>query len=470
LVDLTTGFIVASLVRFDLLLMAVLITRGLTATLLLFNRKRPRQMIVAGGLGGLMAAVAYVALLVVLEGRVALMSDLARGFGSNVIGCVGGGVAAGVLGLLLRDVAVYAFGHVSRDKLLDLTDIESPLLKKMANEAPGSWEHSRAMANLAEAAAAAIGADSLLTRVGAYYHDVGKTVQPKYFIENLPPGAPSPHTALEPEVSADAIMAHVVLGTRMLREAGVPEPVVEFAYTHHGTQVLEYFWEQYEQIHAEDEESLGKGAFRYPGMKPLSKETAILMLVDAAEAASRTLESPDREHFEDMIRQVLFAKLASGQLDESGLTVGDLQVMVDRLVGTLVNMYHGRIKYPWQTEQEDAEPPEELGETTDEELSATQERDDAQPDGAGEGDDATEGAAASSAGQQLADEDTSTESSDEESMVASSEPGDLESTSSPSTAGDGSSSIDDDSAEGAESEPLAASEDGRPKRGRRSVA
>jgi hypothetical protein len=307
---------------------------------------------------------------------------LARGLGSNLIACVGGGTVAGALGFALRELAVVAFGHVSRDKLLDLTDIESKLLQKMANEAPGSWEHSRAMANLAEAAAASIGADSLLTRVGAYYHDVGKSVQPKYFIENLAPGEPSPHDELEPEVSADAIMAHVVLGTRMLREEGVPEPVVEFAYTHHGSQIVEYFWKQYQEQHQDDEDQegqVGVGAFRYPGMKPLSKETAVLMLVDAVEAASRTIDVPDRSRFESMISRVVFSKVTAGQLDDSGLTVADLRVLSDRLAGTLVNMYHGRIKYPWQREPE---PPEaEPDETSAADADESETEGDTEPEG-----------------------------------------------------------------------------------------
>src|SRR5690606_29901798 len=127
--------------------------------------------------------------------------------------------------------------QVPRDRLLDLSDLEQPLLMRLSQEAPGTYEHSRAMANLAEPAASAIGADALLTRVGAYYHDLGKTAQSKYFVENLSPDERSPHDDLDPDVSADAIMAHVVLGTKILREGGVPEPVVEFAYTHHGTQV-----------------------------------------------------------------------------------------------------------------------------------------------------------------------------------------------------------------------------------------
>jgi hypothetical protein len=309
-------------------------------------------MLLAGGLAGLAGMVAFVCLTVVFEGRFNLVADIERGLGSNLLACVGGGIIAGLLGRGLREPAERVMGHVSRDKLLDLTDLEQPLLKKMAAEAPGSWEHARAMANLAEAAAAAIGADALLTRVGAYYHDLGKTVQPKYFIENLAHGEKSPHEALDPDVSADAIMAHVVMGTKILREGRIPEPVVEFAYTHHGTQVVEFFW--HKCVEQGNPKGLTEEHFRYPGMKPQTKETAILMLVDSIEAASRTIWPPEQKKFEEMIQRVVFMKLSSGQLDESGLTLEDLRILIRRMAATLVNMYHGRIKYPWQRDADRA--------------------------------------------------------------------------------------------------------------------
>jgi putative nucleotidyltransferase with HDIG domain len=240
-------------------------------------------------------------------------------------------------------------GHVTRERLLDLTDLEQPLLKKMQREAPGSWEHSRAMANLAEGAASVIGADALLTRVGAYYHDLGKTTQAKYFVENLGAGERSPHEELDPEVSADAIMAHVVVGTKILRDGGIPEPVVEFCYTHHGTQVVEYFWNKCNE--QGNPKGLTEAHFSYPGMRPQTKETAILMLVDSIEAASRTIDPPERAKFETMIQRVLFTKLKSGQLDESGLTVEDLRTLATRMSETLVNMHHHRVKYQWQAHQ-----------------------------------------------------------------------------------------------------------------------
>ncbi|WP_437778063.1 HDIG domain-containing metalloprotein [Sorangium sp. So ce1097] len=352
LVEVGVAFIAASLLRFDVVLLSVLLVRGIAATMFFFKRKGSRQLLIAGSLAGLAGAIGFIALTVLFEGSFDLGADLKRWLGSNVLACIGGGLLVGLLGRSLREPAERAMGHVPRDKLLDLTDLEQPLLKKMAAEAPGSWEHARAMANLAEASAAAIGADALLTRVGAYYHDLGKTVQPKYFIENLAQGERSPHEDLEPEVSADAIMAHVVMGTKILREGNIPEPVVEFAYTHHGTQVVEYFW--HKCVEQGNPKGLTQEHFRYPGMKPQTKETAILMLVDSIEAASRTIWPPEHKKFEEMIQRVMFSKLASGQLDQSGLTIEDLRIMTSRMASTLVNMYHGRIKYPWQRESDRA--------------------------------------------------------------------------------------------------------------------
>ncbi|HQK16746.1 MAG TPA: HDIG domain-containing protein [Polyangiaceae bacterium] len=246
LINIVTAFLAASLLRFDMMFLAIALVRGMTVILLLMNRRKPVSLLVTSLMGGIASALLYIALSTVLEGNFDLIRDLGRLEGSYILSCIGGGALAGLLATVLRDPVERLLGHVPRDKLLDLTDIEHPLLRKLASEAPGTWEHSRAMANLAEGAASAIGADALLTRVGAYYHDLGKTVQPTFFVENQGEG-PSPHDDLPPEVSADAIMAHVVLGTKILREGGIPEPVVEFVYTHHGTQLVEYFWHKYLQ-------------------------------------------------------------------------------------------------------------------------------------------------------------------------------------------------------------------------------
>jgi putative nucleotidyltransferase with HDIG domain len=355
--DRRTGFVVtvvlsfalASLIEFDMVFLAVMTASGMGSTLLLFDRKRARQLVAAGALGGLSAAGLFLAVMVTFGGSYDVGGDLLAFPDSSLVACLGGGLVGGLLAALLRSPAERLLGHVSRDRLLDLVDLEQPLLQKLAREAPGTYEHSRAMANLAEQASSAIGADALLTRVGAYYHDLGKTAQPKYFVENLGPDEASPHDELDPDVSADAIIAHVVLGTRILRAGGIPEAVVEFSYTHHGTQVVEYFWNKC--LQQGNPKNLDPSYFRYPGMKPQTKETAILMLVDSIEAASRTIDPPTREQFENMVQRVIFTKLAQGQLDDCGIGMSDLRVVTTRMVDTLVNMHHHRIKYQWQAKR-----------------------------------------------------------------------------------------------------------------------
>jgi len=347
------AFFSASLVGFRLVSVAVYLAAGLAGTVSFRHRSQARGMLVPGVAAGLAAALVYLAAQIVFEGTYDFQQDLADPLHSQLIASAVGGLAAGVIAFLFQGMAVLALGAVSRGRLMDLTDLNQPLLQKMKQDAPGSWEHSRAMANLAEGAAVAIGADALLTRVGAYYHDLGKSIQPKYFVENLVGGESSPHDGLAPHVSADAIMAHVVEGTRILREGGIPEPVVEFAYTHHGTSVIEYFWHRCQEEGNPLE--LTKAAFRYPGMRPRTKETGILMLVDAVEAAARTVDPPSKEKFEALVQRVVFGKLHQGQLDETHLNMEDLNLVSTNLVSTLCSAYHSRIKYPWQKEADAAE-------------------------------------------------------------------------------------------------------------------
>jgi putative nucleotidyltransferase with HDIG domain len=356
LLNIVLAFLLASFVRFDLTLIAVFLARGFVTALAFRDRKHPRGMIGAGLVGGFAGALMLVACRLLFAGNFGFAEDLNRGLESGLVACLLGGFVSGLGAWLLAEPAQLAFGAVSRAQLVDLSDLDHPVLRKMAAEAPGSWQHARAMANLAEDAAAAIGADAMLTRTGAYYHDLGKTIQPKYFVENLEAGERSPHEDLEPDVSADAIMAHVVGGTKILREAGIPEPVIEFAYTHHGTSVIEFFW--HKCLQQGNPKALTADAFRYPGMKPHTRETAILMLIDSIEAASRTIDPPDREKFEEMIQRVIFTKLRQGQLDDAGLTVKDIRVLISSLAETLVKVYHHRVKYPWQQRASVAPTPE----------------------------------------------------------------------------------------------------------------
>ncbi|MBI2893118.1 MAG: HDIG domain-containing protein [Deltaproteobacteria bacterium] len=339
----------SSLLGFDILLVGVLLTQGTVAALLFRDRRHPRGMIGSGLQAGVVAAAVWVAAMLFFGGRFDVAGDLRRLQDSGILSTIVGGGIAGLVAMVLAPLAGRVLGGVSRGRLLELAELDQPLLQRMATEAPGSFAHARAMANLAEAAAQAIEADALLVRVGAYYHDLGKTVQPKYYIENLEAGETSPHDDLEPDVSADAIMAHVVEGTKILRRGGIPEPVVEFSYTHHGTSAIEYFWSKC--LEQGNPKNLTVESFRYPGMKPQTKETAILMIVDAIEATSRTIQPPTREGFEQAIFRTTYSKIRQAQLDESGLTIADIHRICDTLVETLVSAAHGRIAYPWQKEQ-----------------------------------------------------------------------------------------------------------------------
>jgi putative nucleotidyltransferase with HDIG domain len=351
---LAIGLVCASFVHFSMPLVVVYAASTLGVAIFFHDRKHSTHMLAAGMAAGVLAALVLFAIALAVGTGIDVIGDVAKLDDSILLSTIAGGTISGVLAVLLQRLATAALGVVTRGRLQELTDVDQPLLRKMAREAPGSWQHALAMANLAEGAAAAIGADALLTRVGAYYHDLGKTIQPKYFVENLLPGEPTPHGSLDPDVSADAIMAHVVEGARILREGGVPEPVVEFAYTHHGTSVIEYFW--HKCLEGGNPKALSDAAFRYPGMRPRSRETAILMLIDAIEAAARTVDEPTRERFEAIVQRVTNIKLRQGQLDESGLTMEDLRIIQSTLTDTLCNAYHNRIKYPWQEEQKDGEP------------------------------------------------------------------------------------------------------------------
>jgi putative nucleotidyltransferase with HDIG domain len=368
MVGMSASFLCASLSDFRLEYLLTYLATSFTIVLSLRVRRRTSDLLLAGVATGIAGATLAIANTLLFRGGLSLRGDQPTWHSSDLISAGLGGVVAGVIGAFLQAPIGRLLGAVPRARLLDLSDLTQPLLQKMAREAPGSWEHARAMANLAEAASSSIGADALLTRVGAYYHDLGKTCQSKYFIENLEPGEISPHEGLDPDVSADAIMAHVVEGVRILRDGRIPEPVVEFSYTHHGTSVIEYFW--HKCLGQGNPKNLNENSFRYPGMRPRTKETAILMLVDAIEAASRTIDPPERDKFEEMVNRIMFVKLRQGQLDESGLTVEDLRVVSRKLVDTLVKMHHHRIRYPWQEASEKGQAPLPVpeGDASDEEV------------------------------------------------------------------------------------------------------
>lgn len=237
-----------------------------------------------------------------------------------------------------------AFTRVTTNQtLMELADPKHPLLRRLAQEAPGTYAHTISVANLAEAVCTAIGANALLARVGVYYHDVGKVVKPQYFIENQPRGR-NPHDKLKPSMSAAIVRSHVAEGLKLADEHRLPEAVKAFIAQHHGTQPIAYFLEQARR--ADPEARLNLADFSYAGPRPRSRETAVAMLADSVESASRVLQDPSPERIRELVEKIVNGKVASGQLDESPLTLRELHLVKAHLAKGLSSMYHHRVDYP----------------------------------------------------------------------------------------------------------------------------
>lgn len=234
------------------------------------------------------------------------------------------------------------FGFTSSNSLIELSDMNKPLLKELSLKAPGTLQHSLQVANLCEAAAAEIGADELLVKVAALYHDIGKTKNPEYYIENQK--GDNPHEELSNLESAKMIIAHVTEGIRLARKYRLPRTIIDFIQTHHGTTRVEYFYRNHlkENPDREADEIL----FRYPGPRPLTKEQSIMMIADSIEAACKSLKNPTGQDIDEMIDRIITGKLTSGQLDESALSFADLEKCRIRWKALLRNIHHVRVEYP----------------------------------------------------------------------------------------------------------------------------
>jgi putative nucleotidyltransferase with HDIG domain len=235
------------------------------------------------------------------------------------------------------------FGEITNFTLLELSDSSHPLLKKMVVQAPGSYHHSLIVGNLAESAADAIEANSLLVRVGAYYHDIGKMYHPEYFTENQMVLA-NKHDELEPSMSRLVIFNHVKEGMDLARQYHLNERIIDFIPEHHGTSIIHFF---YQKALADGQlEGLEEKDYRYPGPKPQSRETAVVLLADSVEAATRVLDEHTPQRIEDVVRKVINNKFIDGQLDECNLTLREIDIIASVFVRVLGAMYHSRIKYP----------------------------------------------------------------------------------------------------------------------------
>ncbi len=233
--------------------------------------------------------------------------------------------------------------------LLELSNFDRPLLRELARKAPGTFNHSMTMGTIAEAAAEKIGANSLLARVGAYYHDIGKTVEPQGFVENQM-NSQNLHENLSPEESAHMILKHVNEGIELARQHKLPQELIDFIPMHHGTTVSTFFYEKAKTLYGEDKVKVDD--YKYPGPKPNSKETAIVMLADGCESAVRSITEPDASKVENMINNIFNSRLKEGQLVDAPITFSDISKMKEAFLSILISQHHRRIKYP---KQEDAE-------------------------------------------------------------------------------------------------------------------
>jgi len=291
-------------------------------------------------------------------------------FGGDTIGHQGSniylvGLFAPVLsvafGLFLLPVVEPLVGVCSDLTLLELSDLNHPLLQRMALEAQGTYHHSQVVGQLGEHAARAIDANALLTRVGALFHDIGKMQKSEYYVENQRPEF-NKHDELSPSMSALVIGAHVKDGIELGRKWRLPEMIIDFIPQHHGTMVMEYFY--HKALEADGNETVKVDDFRYPGPKPQSRETAILMLADAVEAATRSLAKPTPSRIKEITKQILDKRMLSGELDESNLSLSDIARVRGAFIPLLTGIHHARIVYPHQGDKTTDKLPERKGERT----------------------------------------------------------------------------------------------------------
>ncbi|NUQ65522.1 MAG: HDIG domain-containing protein [Pirellulales bacterium] len=327
-------------------LLGFLFLVGVSATAVLqLGRIRSRTKLLYVGLWSSVTAAVLTVLVGVLENQ-PIQAPMLFSAGANVLWTIG----AGFLMSGLLPFVESLFGVLTDISLLELGDVAHPLLQELIRRAPSTYNHSITVGSIAEAAAEAIGARGLLVRVGAYFHDIGKMLKPGYFIENQSRDE-NRHDSLLPAMSTLVIIAHIKDGADLARQHNLPEPIIDFIEQHHGTTLVEYFYGRANQQQREADPNAGEvdeSTYRYPGPRPQTKESGVLMLADAVESASRSLVDPAPARIESLVREVADRKLDDGQFDESGLTLRELRAIENSMIKSLTAIYHGRVKYPEQ--------------------------------------------------------------------------------------------------------------------------
>jgi hypothetical protein len=267
-------------------------------------------------------------------------------------GLLNGALITVPLAFILLPIFEYFFNLTTDITLLELSDLNHPLLRRMVIEAPGTYHHSLVVSRLSEGACERIGANALLARVGCYFHDIGKIARSEYFVENQS-GRPNKHDKLTPSMSSMLILNHVKEGIELGKKYKLKDSVLHFIPEHQGTGVIYYFYRKaLEQ--AESGEKVDPDDFRYPGPNPQSKETAVALLADSIEAASRSVKEPSAESLRSLVRKIINDKFIDGQLNECNLTLSDLHKIQESFVSDLMAIFHTRVAYPKKPEVKDA--------------------------------------------------------------------------------------------------------------------
>ena len=333
-----TGFYAPN--NYEFVLMQV--TAGVVAVFSLNKMHRRAHLIMAAIWVFLTYAIVFTALEIIYEGTL-------RSFNYEMLQWF---ALSSILILLVYPLVFIfekIFGFVSDVTLIELSDTNQPLLRKLAEEAPGTFQHSMQIANLGEEIILKIGGNPFLVRAGALYHDIGKVATPEFFIENQAVGI-NPHDKINYKQSAEIIIEHVKSGVKMAKKHKLPEALVEFIATHHGTTKAKYFYLKHQEDNP-DKKVLDK-SFIYPGPLPVSKEAAVIMIVDGIEAASRSLKEKTKENIQKLIENMVEQKISDKQLEESELTFKDIKIIKETLLNKLMNIYHVRIEYPEEKKME----------------------------------------------------------------------------------------------------------------------
>lgn len=309
---------------------------GLTSLYLLGNVSR-RSTILGTSLGVAVSNLLFLAIYLLMTQTSYTITELVF----YTVAAITSGVLSGALTIGLLPFFETAFGILSDIRLIELSNPNHPLLKRVLTETPGTYHHSVMVANLAETACESIGANGLLARVGCYYHDIGKTVRPGYFIENQHSDK-NPHDLLPPEKSREIIIAHTEDGAKLLAKYKMPPEIVAIAKQHHGTSLLKYFVFKARELG----DDINEEEYRYPGPKPQTKEVAIISIADSVEAAVRSMKEPTSKKIASLVRSIVSDKLNDGQFDECDLSMKELKQVERTICETLNGIFHNRIEYP----------------------------------------------------------------------------------------------------------------------------